>query len=167
MSKYKSLTDPITRHEACFILDKKRFDGAVRAGSIAPIGKLGAEGVIDPDAPLTAPLLFDQEAVRAMSVKVADELLEEAKQLAANAKELAKSSPPLTRRQIAELLGKRLTGILIRSGSLTPDGSLTDTQTAAHTYSPIDVSAVASDLATERKAEGQLIKAASKTRIFA
>ncbi|WP_395160410.1 hypothetical protein [Ilumatobacter sp.] len=167
MSKYKSLTEPITRREACLILERKQFDSAVRAGRISPIGKQGADGEVDYTAvaALTAPLLFLQEEVRTIAADNAVQYTAESKLHAATAKALGRTQPPLTRRQIAALFGKRLTGILIRSGRIVPDGALTDTQTAAHTYDPIEVSSVANDLAEQYKAEAVLAARGAKTRI--
>lgn len=166
MSKYKPPTAPITRREACTILDRRRFDSAVRAGKLAPLGKRTEDGVADNnEAALTAPLMFDQEQVREAAMAAADNLMEEARELKVQAREFARTAPPLTRRQIALILGKRLTGVLIRSGRLAPDGALTDTQTAAHTYNPADVSDIANALAEEREAEAKLTARSAKTRI--
>ena len=167
MSKYKSLTEPITRREACLIVDRKRFDAAVRSGEIVALGKRSISGPIveSGDAPLTSPLLFDQATVREFSAGVARSLEEEARECKVQAREFQAMSPPLTRRQVASVLGKRTTGILIRSGELVPYGTLTDTQTAAHTYDPVDVARVLGDIATCRKADAALLKRASKTRI--
>jgi hypothetical protein len=166
MSKYKPLDAPITRREACTIIDRKRFDGAVRSGFIVPLGKMSADMVVEPDlGPRTAPLVFDQQEVRSLARAIADALAIEAAGHRQTAKVIAKKSPPLTRRQIATHLGKKETGILIRSGALKPYGALTDTQTAAHTYDPADVAKVLNDLADVRYAESKLLSAASKTRI--
>ena len=156
-NKYKPLTAPITRREACTIVDRRRFDGAVRTGILVTLGKDG-EGV-------TSPLVFDQPSVREFAKRIAAELLTESRALRASAKEVEKMKPPLTRRQVARLLGKRLTGILIRSGELAPDGKLTDTQTAAHTYNPIDVAALIRALADEKEADSKLLARAAKTRV--
>lgn len=168
MSKYKSLDEPITRREACLILDRRRFDAAVRSGELTPLGKLGSNG--EPDTPknpagVTSPLLFDQEAVRVFTTATAQRLATDARDLRLEAKEVARREPPLTRRQVAQVLGKKLTGVLIRSGRLAPDGKLTDTQTAAHTYNPADVAALANALADERYAESKLLARATKTRV--
>lgn len=166
MSKYKPLNEPITRREACLILDRKRFDGAVRCGHIAPLGKRGADGVVHADdAPLTSPLLFDQADIRLLARSVSDDLATEGKEYRAEAKVVAKKSPPMTRRQIAQVLGGKLTGVLIRSGVLVSDGALTDTQTAAHTYDPAAVAEVINDLATTLYAEAKLLIRASKVRV--
>jgi hypothetical protein len=167
MSKYKPLDEPITRREACLILDRKRFDGAVRSSLIVPLGKRGTFGAVVPadDGPLTSPLLFGQHEVRSYAKLIADDLATEAAELRSAAKDIAKRQPPLTRRQIATHLGKRQTGILIRSGVLKPQGVLTDTQTAAHTYDPADVAKAINGLAEVRHAESQLLNRASKTRI--
>jgi hypothetical protein len=167
MSKYLPLDDPITRREACTILDRKRFDAAVRAGVIETLGKRGADGNVVPveEGAQTAPLVFSQEAVRGYAGAVADELLVEASEHRAAAKDIAKRKPPLTRRQIAAVLGKRQTGIFIRAGVLTPDGALTDTQTAAHTYDPTVVARVITNVAEARTAEARLLLTGAKTRI--
>jgi hypothetical protein len=158
MSKYKSKDERITRREACTILDQRRFDGAVRSGVLVSHGKDGAAGK-------TSPLLFNQEAVRALAKAVADELTVEGTELRKAAKRIAKRTPPLTRRQIAAEIGKTQTGILIRCGALQPDGVLTDTQTAAHTYAPDHVGEVIADLADAKTAEGRLFRASSKVRV--
>lgn len=166
MSKYKPLDEPITRREACLILDRKRFDGAVRSGDIEPLGKQAGDDIVHPDdAPITAPLLFDQAQVRSIAKNVSQALATEARDLRLEAKEVAKKSPPMTRRQIAQHLGKKLTGILIRSGRLAPYGTLTDTQTAAHTYDPVAVADIINALADERYAESKLLLGSSKTRV--
>ena len=168
MSKYKPLTEPITRREACLIVDRKRFDGAVRSGQIERLGKRVKDVIEDPDrAPTTAPLLFDQEEVREFAKTVAGDLARSASDLRADAKQVAKQEPPLTRRHVDMMLGKKLTGILIRSGVLAPYGKLTDTQTAAHTYNPIDVATVLNALAEERVAESRLLARSSKVRVLA
>jgi len=166
MSKYKPLDAPITRREACTILDRKRFDGAVRSGELAPLGKLGIDGLYAVEfGPQTAPLVFDQAAVRSYAKAIADELQIAAAEHRSAAKDIAKRQPPLTRRQIATHLGKKQTGILIRAGVIEPYGALTDTQTAAHTYDPADVAKAINDLADVRLAESRLLARASKTRI--
>lgn len=165
-NKYKPLTDPITRQEACLILDRKRFDSAVRAGAIIPLGKASSDGVVPvDDGAQTAPLLFRQERVRDFAKAVSATLAEESKEHRAAAKDIAKRQPPLTRRQIATHLGKRQTGIFIRSGVLKPYGVLTDTQTAAHTYDPVDVAKAINALADVRLAESHLLASGAKTRI--
>lgn len=167
MSKYKPLTEPITRREAIFILDRKRFDGAVRAGEIVALGKATADGrlVSAEDGPQTAPLVFDQAAVRRYAKAIADDLAIEAAGFRQEAKAIAKRQPPLTRRQIAQHIGKKQTGILIRAGALEPYGALTDTQTAAHAYDPAEVAKVINGLADMRYAESKLLNAYAKTRI--
>lgn len=167
MSKYKSLTEPITRREAALILDQKRFDGAIRSGRLEPVGKMNAEGKLVPadQAARTAPLLFNQAEVRRIAAEVAAVLSDDSKQFLADSKKIAKMKPPLTRRQIASLFGPKLTGILIRSGQITPDGAVTETATAAHTYDPKAVSDVAAQIAELRRAEGNLAKQGAKTRI--
>ena len=166
MSKYKSLDEPITRREACLILDRKRFDAAVRQGWIQPVGKRAADGTVETDsAPVTAPLLFNQEQVRDFAVTTADVLTEDAKTLRADAKIIAKLDPPMTRRQIAKVLGKKETGILIRSGQLEPYGKLTDTQTAAHSYHPTAVAMLVKELADEHAANGKEVRRMSKVRV--
>ena len=166
MSKYRPLDAPITRREACTIIDRKRFDAAVRAGELSPLGKWDGENVVPVEGGgRTAPLVFDQQAVRTYAKAIADELAIEAQGYRTESKAVARRKPPLTRRQIAQHLGKRQTGILIRSGALTPDGTLTDTQTAAHTYDPAHVTKVINDLADVKLAESKLLAAASKTRI--
>jgi DNA-directed RNA polymerase subunit F len=143
MSKYLPLDAPITRREACTILDRKRFDAAVRAGD----------------------LVFSQQTVREYARMVSNHLADTAREHRDAAKDIAKRKPPLTRRQIATHLGKRQTGILIRGGVLTPYGSLTDTQTAAHTYDPADVAKAINDLADTQIAESRLLLRASKARV--
>jgi len=166
MSKYKPLTEPITRREACLIVDRKRFDGAVRSGKIEPLGKrCNGEVVLADDAPATSPLQFSQDEVRDLAASAASGLADAARDYRLNAKHVAKLSPPLTRRQVAQILGKKLTGILIRSGVLAPYGRLTDTQTAAHTYNPADVATVLNMLAEERVAESRLLARSSKVRV--
>jgi hypothetical protein len=166
MSKYKPLDAPITRREACTILDRKRFDGAVRSCDIVPLGKMsGNEVVAEHEGPRTAPLVFNQQAVRDLAKAVAQELAVEAADYRTEAKAVAKLRPPLTRRQIAKHLGKKQTGVLIRSGALQPYGTLTDTQTAAHTYDPAEVAKVINDLADLNYAESKLLSTASKARI--
>lgn len=167
MSKYKPLTEPITRREACLIIDRKRFDEAVRSGLIVPVGKRGEDGVVvDADhAPLTSPLLFDQAEVREYAARTASNLADDARNLRLEAKEVAKRQPPLTRRQVAGILGKKLTGILVRSGQLEPYGKLTDTQTAAHTYTPTDVALIVNCLADEAVADMRLLARSSKVRV--
>lgn len=166
MSKYKPLDEPITRREACLILDRKRFDAAVRFGDIVALGKRGADGVVTgKKAPLTSPLLFEQAAVRLLAVGAADTLAFEARVYREEAKAVAKKSPPMTRRQVAQVLGKKMTGVLIRSGRLAPYGTLTDTQTAAHTYNPVDVAEVMKALATEAAADAKLLRRSSKVRV--
>jgi hypothetical protein len=165
-NKYKPLDEPITRREACTIIDRKRFDGAVRSGDIVPLGKLSG-GAVYPaaDGGRTAPLMFDQQAVRDFAKTVAQALALEGAERRVTAKLIAKKSPPLTRRQIATHLGKKETGVLIRSGVLKPHGTLTDTQTAAHTYDPAEVVKIINDRADLNYAESKLLSAASKTRI--
>lgn len=167
MSKYQPLTTPITRREACLILDRKRFDAAVRAGEIVALGKIDTSGaIVAPEAGAqTAPLVFNQMEVRAYARMIADDLAITAREHRAAAKDIRKRKPPLTRRQIATHLGKRQTGILIRAGVLTPAGALTDTQTAAHTYDPIDVAGAIEALADECLAQSRLLTTGSKTRI--
>ena len=169
MSKYKPLDEPITRREACMILDRKRFDGAVRSGEISPFAKAGTEGEPVPieEGARTAPLLFNQQVVRNLAKQVSLDLLVEARFYRSEAKAIAKMRPPLTRRQIANRIGKKQTGILIRGGVLQPDGVLTDTQTAAHTYDPHRVAWVIDSLADIRYAESKLLAQASKARIAA
>lgn len=167
MSKYKPLDAPITRREACLILDRKRFDGAVRFGELEPLGKDGGEGTPIPieDGAKTAPLLFDQAAVRELAKKVSRDLATEGRDYRTEAKAIAKKQPPLTRRQIAQHIGKKMTGILIRGGVLQADGALTDTQTAAHTYDPAHVADVVNGLADASYAESKLLASAAKTRV--
>lgn len=166
MSKYKPLTEPITRREACLILDRKRFDGAVRAGLIVALGKATADGVVPADdGGQTAPLMFSQHEVRSFAKMIADDLAIEAAGLRQEAKAVAKRKPPLTRRQIAQHIGKKQTGILIRAGAIEPYGSLTDTQTAAHAYDPTEVAKVINGLADTRYAESKQLNASAKTRI--
>lgn len=166
MSKYRPLDAPITRREACTIIDRKRFDAAVRSGELVPLGKMSADMIVSADlGPRTAPLVFDQQAVRALAKAVADELAIEAADYRTAAKVVARRQPPLTRRQIAGAIGKRQTGILVRAGALQPYGTLTDTQTAAHTYDPADVAKAINDLADLRLAESRLFAAASKVRV--
>lgn len=165
-NKYKPLDAPITRQEACLILDRKRFDSAVRAGLIAALGKASADGIVPAeDGAQTAPLLFSQHEVRSYAKMIADDLAIEAKGHRSAAKDIAKRQPPLTRRQIATHLGKRQTGILIRAGVIQPYGALTDTQTAAHTYDPSDVAKAINGLADMRLAESRLLLTGAKTRI--
>lgn len=166
MSKYKPVTEPITRREACTIIDRKRFDGAVRAGEIVPLGKMSDDIIVSvEDGPQTAPLVFDQQAVRDYAKSVAQALAVEAADYRTEAKAIAKRQPPLTRRQIAAHIGKKMTGILVRGGVLEPYGALTDTQTAAHAYDPGEVAKVVNDLADARYAESRLLIGSSKTRI--
>lgn len=157
MSKYKPLTDTITRTEAALIVDHTRFDSAVRAEKIKSVGKMG-EG-------RTSPLLFEQSDVRDLAIDAANELADQAKDLKAQAKEIGKQEPPLTRRHIAEHIGKQLTGTLIRAGALSPDGKVTDTKTAAHTYGPKHVADVLTAVADQYVAEAKLLRAGSKARI--
>ncbi len=166
-NKHKSLFEPITRREACTILDRKRFDAAVRSGAIVTLGKMGADGELATlqAGPQTAPLVFDQQVVREYAAAVAEQLSDEARVLRGDAKDIAKRKPPLTRRQIAAHLGKRQTGILIRAGVLIPDGALTDTQTAAHTYDPAVVARIINNVADARLAEANLLTRGAKTRI--
>jgi hypothetical protein len=165
-NKYKPLDAPITRREACTILDRKRFDGAVRSGELAPLGKMSADTVVPADlGPQTAPLVFDQAAVRSLATATALSLAIDAREHRSAAKDIAKRQPPLTRRQIATHLGRKQTGILIRSGVLKPYGALTDTQTAAHTYDPADVADAVNALADTKYAESQLLARASKVRV--
>lgn len=167
MTKYKPLDAPITRREACTILDRKRFDAAVRAGEIVTLGKMGADGSVVPveDGAQTAPLVFNQHEVRSYAKMVADDLAITAKGLRDTAKDIAKRKPPLTRRQIATHLGKRSTGILIRGGVLKPYGALTDTQTAAHTYDPAAVAQAIYGISDVKLAESRLLLGGSKVRI--
>jgi hypothetical protein len=167
MSKYLPLDAPITRREACTILDRKRFDAAVRAGDIETLGKRDADGNVVPveDGAQTSPLVFSQQTVREYARMVSNHLADTAREHRDAAKDIAKRKPPLTRRQIATHLGKRQTGILIRGGVLTPYGSLTDTQTAAHTYDPADVAKAINDLADTQIAESRLLLRASKARV--
>lgn len=168
MTKYKALDEPITRREACLILDRKSFDGMVRSGKLRPLGKRGDAGtaIEMPDAKQTAPLLFDQAAVREAAKELADEHGRMAAILRADAKALnRKDTRPLTRRQIATLIGGFLTGVLIRSGKLVPSGKLTDTQTAAHTFDPGHVRDVLLALAEERTADARLLTQSTRTRV--
>jgi hypothetical protein len=166
MSKYKSLDEPITRREATLILDRKRFDGMVRSGTLVPLGKRSANGPAPTvDAGVTAPLLYDQPSVRDAAKLVATEAAQEATIYRAEAKTLAKRTEPLTRRQVSRILGKRLTGILVRSGKLVSSGKLTDTQTAAHTYDPAHVRDVLLALADERAADASLLGRSAKVRV--
>jgi hypothetical protein len=160
MSKYLRPDAPITRREATLIIDRKRFDAAVRAGVIETLGKRGVNGTIVSveEGAQTAPLVFDQEAVRNYAEAEADDLLVVARVYKDVAKDIAKRKPPLTRRQIAAVLGSRQTGIFIRAGVLTPDGALTDTQTAAHTYDPAVVARVITNVAEARTAEARLAR---------
>lgn len=168
MSKYKPLDEPITRREACSILDRKHFDGLVRAGHIKPVGKRGVFGTIGADGEdgvaRTAPLLFDQQEVRVEAGLLAVARATEAKLLRFAAKKCP-GHGPFTRRQINALLGSRLTGILIRSGELTPSGKLTDTQTAAHTFDPTDVALLIDTLADDAYAESRALTASAKKRV--
>jgi hypothetical protein len=166
-NKYKKPDEPVTRQEACMILDHKRFDSAVRSGAIVPLGKMTADGAVvpAPEGAQTAPLAFDQQKVRDYAKVVAADLARTAREHREAAKDIAKRQPPLTRRQIATHLGKRQTGILIRSGAIEAQGALTDTQTAAHTYSPDDVARVIGELADAKLAESRELARASKTRI--
>jgi hypothetical protein len=165
MSKYKPLDEPITRREACTILDRKRFDAAVRAGQIATLGKLSSTGYVVDDGAQTSPLMFSQHEVRSFAKMIADDLTIFAREHRAAAKDIARRKPPLTRRQITEHLGKRNTGILIRAGVIVPAGALTDTQTAAHTYDPISVAHAINQLADAQQAEASLLLRGSKVRI--
>lgn len=166
MSKYKPLAAPITRQEACTIIDRKRFDGAVRAGALIPLGKMSGGAVVPAeDGAQTAPLVFNQERVREFAKAVSLTLALEAAEHRTAAKSIAKRQPPLTRRQIATHLGKKQTGILIRSGTLKPYGALTDTQTAAHTYDPADVAEAINALADVRYAESRLLRDSAKVRV--
>ena len=175
MSKYKPLDAPITRREACTIIDRKRFDGAVRSGDIVALGKLGKSGtfhhhhknsvVPEEDGAQTAPLMFSQPEVRTYAKAVGDELAIESRGHRSAAKDIAKRKPPLTRRQIATHLGRKQTGILVRAGIIASYGALTDTQTAAHTYDPADVAKAINGLADLRLAESRLLLAASKVRV--
>lgn len=166
MSRYKTLDEPITRREACTIIDRRRFDALVRAGELRPLGKLTESGPADADeAARTAPLVFDQQAVRDAAKSTALILDAEAKEFRAEAKKLGKRTEPMTKRQVAAIIGKRLTGILIRGGKLVPSGRLTDTQTAAHTYDPTLVAAILLALAEEHAAEAKLLRDSSKVRV--
>lgn len=166
MSKYKALTVPITRREACLILDRRRFDGAVRSGDIEVLGKQGTDGVVPvADGARTAPLLFSQSQVRKLAADTSKALAAEASELRMSAKAIGKMTPPLTRRQIANVIGAKQTGILIRGGALTPYGTLTDTQTAAHTYDPADVATVVKGLADELTAESRSLRQSAKARV--
>lgn len=148
------------------ILDRKRFDGAVRSGEIVALGKMDGPAYVSVEAGAqTAPLVFDQRQVRSYAKAVADDLAIESREHRATAKLIAKKSPPLTRRQIATHLGKKQTGILVRAGVIEPYGSLTDTQTAAHTYDPTSVADAIGGLAYTRHVESKLLLAGSKTRI--
>ena len=166
-NKYKPLDAPITRREACTIIDRKRFDGAVRSGDIVALGKLGKFHSVVPeeDGAQTAPLVFSQPEVRTYAKAVADELAIESREHRSAAKDIAKRKPPLTRRQIATHLGRKQTGILVRAGIIASYGALTDTQTAAHTYDPADVAKAINGLADLRLAESRLLSAASKVRV--
>lgn len=166
MSKYKPLNEPITRREACLILDRKRLDAAVRSQTLIPLGKVSGGTIVPADlGPATSPLVFAQHEVRELSANAATSLKEEARERRAQAKEFKAMKPPLTRRQIATILGPKLTGVLIRSGRLRPYGSLDDTQTSAHTYEPQDISTLLLAIAEEADAESKLLNQAAKTRI--
>lgn len=167
MSKYKALDEPITRREACLIIDRKRFNGMVRSGELKPLGKRGDEGtaVEMPDAKRTAPLMFDQQAVRDAARSVSDALAIDARGYRESARAVRTQPDPLTRRQVASLIGKRLTGVLIRSGMLVPSGTLTDTKTAAHTFAADHVREVFLALADEAAAESKLLGRSSRVRV--
>lgn len=164
--KYKALDEPITRREACLILDRKRFDGLVRVGDIQPVGKRSLTGsVAIEDGRRTAPLLFDQEVVREWARAIGGNFTDYASHLRAEAKAASKRTQPYTKRQIARILGPKQTGVLVRSGRLAAAGKLTDTQTAAHTFEVDHVRDVLLALAEEALADSRLLARSAKARI--
>lgn len=160
LMKYKKPDEPITKREALLILDKKRFNAAVRAGLIAPLRKAAEFS--------TAPTMWSQADVRNLAVVIATSLVTDGKALAAEAKTFAgyaRDGKIVTRHTITQRLGKRLTGILIRSGELSHVGSVADTKTAAHVFDPVEVAAVLDQRSARLIEEGKALAAAAKKRV--